>query len=228
MKVVFDQNVPIGMVRVLRGFANERQFRKISGHFDIKAADDYAPKPGDLDYRPNDDTPWLQRFADDGGKVVISGDVNMRHRPHERLALIEHGFIVIFFEAQWSEWKFWRKCALLVLWWPEIATKVKRTKAKKSFFVVPAKWTVDGKLRTIPNKDPKLLKIERRRAVERSKKKKTKVAAKCGDGPLFEYADKATRKRKRKKDAKKKDNKKRPSARKRVDSGKSRQLIKKT
>jgi len=206
LKVAFDQNVPIGMVRVLRGFASEHQFRKISGKFDIKAADDYAPKPGDSDYRPNDDTPWLKRFADDGGKVVISGDVNMRYRPHERLALIEHGFIVIFFERQWSNWKFWRKCAFLVLWWPEIAAKIKRTKARKSFFVIPAKWSGDVKLRTIPNKDPKLLKIERRNAAERRKKKKTKVAAKSGDGPLFEYAAKATRKpkRKRKNDGKKK------------------------
>lgn len=177
------------MVRVLRAFANERQFRKISGNFEIKAAEDYAPKLGDTDYRPNDDTPWLKRFADDGGKVVISGDVKMRHQPHERLALIEHGFIVIFFESQWNEWKFWRKVALLVLWWPVITAKIKRARSKKSFYVVPCKWTEDGKLRLVPNKDPKLLKIERRAAEARKKKIKAKLDVPQGDGPLFDHAN---------------------------------------
>jgi hypothetical protein len=47
LKVVFDQNVPIGLVRVLQNFASEHQFKKISGNFTIKAAADYTPKPGD-------------------------------------------------------------------------------------------------------------------------------------------------------------------------------------
>lgn len=136
MKVVFDQNVPIGLVRVLQNFASEKQFKRISGNFVIKAAADYTPKPGDSDYKAKDDVPWLKRFADDGGKVVVSGDVMMKHRPHERLALIEHGFIVIFFETQWSGWKFWRKCALLVHWWPVIAAKIRKAK-KASFYHVP-------------------------------------------------------------------------------------------
>ena len=139
MKASFDQNVPIGVVKVLQAFANERQFSKISGNFIIKAAQDYTPKPGDDDFRLKDDVPWLKRFADDGGRVVISGDVRMRNKPHERLALVEHKFLVIFFENQWSDWKFWRKCALLIHWWPVIAAKIKRHK-KPSFFHVPCNW----------------------------------------------------------------------------------------
>ena len=136
MKVAFDQNVPIGLVRVLQTFAKERQFRRISGNFEIKAAADYTPKPGDDDYRPNNDVPWLKRFASDGGKVVVSGDANMKNRAHERLALIEGGFVVIFFEPQGSNWKFWRKCALLIHWWPVIAAKIRKVK-KASFYHVP-------------------------------------------------------------------------------------------
>jgi len=190
LKVAFDQNVPIGLVRVLQNFANENQFRKISGNFVIKSAADYTPKPGDDDYRPKNDVPWLKRFADDGGKVVISGDVRMRGRPHERLALIEHGFLVIFFETQWSEWKFWRKCALLIHWWPVITAKIKKS-GKASFYHVPCNWVEDGKLRWVSNKDPKLLKIEQRaRSAKRRKKVAKPVTSKPGDGPLFEYAGK--------------------------------------
>lgn len=194
MKVAFDQNVPIGVVKVLQAFANEKQFSRISGNFTIKSAQDYTPKPGDADYRPKDDTPWLKRFADDGGKVVISGDVQMRSKPHERLALIEHKFLVIFFEKQWSDWKFWRKSALLVHWWPVIASKIRRYK-KPSFFHVPCNWVEDGELRWVSNKDPKELKLEQR--VRAANRKKTKAKAiSSGDGPLFEFAEKK-RKRKR-------------------------------
>jgi hypothetical protein len=191
LKVVFDQNVPIGLVRVLQAFAKEQQFRKISGNFEIKSGADYTPKLGDPDYRPHDDVPWLKRFADDGGKVVISGDTNMKNRAHERLALIEGGFVVIFFESQWSNWKFWRKCALLIHWWPVIAAKIKRAK-KASFYHVPCNWIEDGKLRWVSNKDPKLLKIERRKATARRKKPTKSVPSRPSDGPLFEYEPRNT------------------------------------
>jgi hypothetical protein len=194
LKVVFDQNVPIGVVKVLQAFANEKQFLRISGNFVIKSAQDYTPKPGEDDYRPKDDTPWLKRFADDGGKVVISGDVRMRYKPHERLALIEHQFLVVFFENQWSEWKFWRKSALLVHWWPVIAAKIRRYK-KPSFFHVPCNWVEDGELRWVSNKDPKELKLEQRvRAAKRKKAKAKPVSP--GDGPLFEFAGRKPRRKK--------------------------------
>ena len=186
MKVVFDQNVPIAMVRVLQSFANENQFRRISGNFEIRAAAEYTPKLNDADYLPKNDVPWLKRFADDGGKVVISGDTNMKHRAHERLG----GFIVIFFEPQWSKWKFWRKCALLINWWPVIAAKIRRAR-KASFYHVPCNWVEDGKLRWVSNKDPKLLKIERRASAARKRRAVNKPAPKPGDGPLFEYATRA-------------------------------------
>ena len=42
------------------------------------------------------DVPWIDRFAASGCRAIISGDVNMRHRTHEKLALYHHGFVVIF------------------------------------------------------------------------------------------------------------------------------------
>jgi hypothetical protein len=194
VKVVFDQNVPIGVVKVLQAFANERQFSKISGAFIIKAAQDYTPKPGDDDYRPKDDTPWLKRFADDGGKVVISGDVRMRSKPHERLALIEHKFLVIFFENQWSDWKFWRKCALLIHWWPVIAAKIRRYR-KPSFFHVPCNWVEGAELRWVSHKDPNELRLEQR-AKSAKRRKATAKSISPDDGPLFEFAKKKPRRKK--------------------------------
>lgn len=187
MKIAFDENVPLGMVRVFQTFAHERQLRKLTGNFEIKSAKDYTPRPGDADYVPGSDVPWLKRFADDDGKVVVSGNTQMRSVSHERLALIDCGFIVIFFESQWSNWKFFRKCALLLHWWPEIAKKIKKAK-RGSFWHVPCNWAEDGKLRKVSNKDPHLERIERRKRAKRKRPKKP--SAPLGDGPLFDHARK--------------------------------------
>lgn len=189
MKIAFDENIPIAMVRVFQTFANERQLKKLIGDFEIKSAADYTPKPGDLDYIPKSDVPWLKRFATDGGKVVISGDTDMKYEPHERLALIELKFIVIFFESQWSKWKFFRKCALLLHWWPVVATKIKRASPGTAFWHIPSTWQENGRLRKVSNKDPRLLKIEQQKAAGRRRKKKEHPPDKPSPGPLFEYQD---------------------------------------
>lgn len=189
MKIAFDENVPIAMVRVFETFASERQLRKLSGEFEVKSAKDYTPRPGDHDYVAKSDVPWLKRFAADGGRVVISGNTDMKKQPHERLALIEHKFVVLFFEGQWSGWKFFRKCALLIHWWPQIASTVKR--AKPGFWHVPCNWPEKGKLRKVSTEDPRFLRLERQRKKPRNRKPKAavEVPPPPTPGPLFEYAD---------------------------------------
>jgi hypothetical protein len=189
LKIAFDENVPPAMVKAFQAFANERQLQKITGNFEIKSAADYTPRPGDHDYSPRNDVPWLRRFAADGGKVVISGDTKMKNVPHERLALVELGLVVIFFESQWSEWKFFRKCALLLLWWTAVARTVKR--ATPGFWHIPCNWKEKGNLRRVPSEDPKLLKRERKKPVGKRKKIKPldPIVKSTNDGPLFAYAD---------------------------------------
>lgn len=177
------------MVKVFQTFASERQLRNlIKGAFEIKSAKDYTPQRGDVDYVPKSDVPWLKRFAADGGKVVISGNTKMKLVPHERLALIDGGFVVFFFESQWSGWKFFRKCSLLLHWWPQIAAKARRAKPG-SFFHIPCNWPEDGKLRKVSNEDPKALRIQRqqRKPRKRKAKEKTDAPAQSAIGPLFEY-----------------------------------------
>jgi hypothetical protein len=192
LKIAFDENVPHAMVRVFQTFANEYQLKKLSGNFEVKSARDYTPQRGDPDYAPNNDAPWLKRFAADGGKVVISGDTNMKYVPHERLALIECGFIVIFFESQWSNWKFFRKCALLLHWWPQVATKARRAKPG-SFWHIPCTWSEKGRLRKVSNEDPRKLKIEQQQKKPRKRKPKVEAPAAASHGPLFEYAKPKTK-----------------------------------
>ena len=199
MKIVFDENVPIQMVRVFRAFASEKRLRKLAGDFEIVATEDYTPKPGDADYIKKNDVPWLKRFAEDGGKIVISGNTRMKSVPHERLALVDLGFTVVFFEGQWSQWPFFTKCALLLHWWPAIAKKVKRP--KPGFWHIPCNWKQDGKLRKVSSEDPLKLRMERKHTKKPTKPKAEKPAPeKTSDGPLFDFAARKKRKRKRRND----------------------------
>ena len=53
----------------------------------------------------------------------------MKSVPHERIALVEEGMIVFFFERQWNKWRFFTKCALLLLWWPVVVKQIRAAKA---------------------------------------------------------------------------------------------------
>jgi hypothetical protein len=159
LKVAFDENFPITMVRVFQTLAKENQFRKLG--LIIECAQDYSPKPSDADFQKGNDVPWIKRFASAGGRVIISGNSRMMSVPHERKALLDEGMVVLFFENSWNNWKFFAKSALLLFWWPAIARQLKTAKPK-SFWRIPSIWIEKEKLRKIPTDDPRAARIERR------------------------------------------------------------------
>jgi|SRR3954451_4146876 len=155
------------MVKVFQTFATDKQLLKLSADLIIEKAQKYYPAAHDPDYLRRNDAPWIKRFAEAGGKVVISGNTDMKARPHERKALVETGMVVIFFESSWNQWDFFRKCSLLLHWWPMIVRQLKTAKPS-SFWHVPAVWpkTNSAKLRSVPNTDLKLEKMERQMAAQ--------------------------------------------------------------
>ena len=109
----------------------------------LELAKQYEPALTDGDYIKRSDVPWLDRFAAEGDHAIISGDVKMRTKHHEKLALYENGFVTIFFERKWNDWNFFRKSALMLHWWEEISTKIK-TADRGTFWVVPCTWPARG------------------------------------------------------------------------------------
>jgi hypothetical protein len=169
LKVAFDENVPIALVKVFQTFAKEKQFQYLTKGLVIESAIDYAPEKGK---KAESDAPWIKRFHNAGGRVIISGDRMMLDNAHERLALQEAQMVVIFFERQWSHWQFFRKCALLLHWWPKIVEKIQRTRTRK-FWVIPGNWQEDGKLRPLSGDDSKKLKLEKQLSKKGKPKRKT-------------------------------------------------------
>ncbi|MER8382335.1 hypothetical protein [Mesorhizobium sp. M1403] len=187
MKVAFDENMPAAMVRVFQLFHKERSLKHIVQGVVIESAKDYTPRLGDGDYQPKNDVPWVKRYAASGGTVIVSGDTKMATVPHERLALVQEGMIVIFFAPKWGQWPFCRKAALLLHWWPTILKHSK--KAKPGFFAVPCAWPDDGKgkLRTISTGEAKLVKIQRQRAETATKRQARKMKREAeSQGRLFD------------------------------------------
>lgn len=162
------------MVRVFRLFHNERSLKHLVKGVEIESAKDYTPHPTDADFERKNDVPWIKRYAAAGGKVIVSGDVKMTTVPHERLALVQEGMIVVFFAPKWDNWQFCRKAALLLHWWPAILEHVK--KAKPGFFVVPSSWPEEGgELREIPSGDLKLEKLQKQLAEKETKRRARKT-----------------------------------------------------
>jgi hypothetical protein len=159
------------MVKIFREFASDKQLLKLNASLVIESAQKYYPKPEDSDYLRRNDAPWIRRFGAAGGKVIISGNTRMKVVPHERLALVDEGMVVIFFDGNWNNWDFFKKSSLLIHWWPELVKQLKTAKPK-SFWHIPAVWPTKegGKLRRVSNEDLKLLKIDRQKAARKTVK----------------------------------------------------------
>jgi hypothetical protein len=174
LKVVFDENIPAAMLRVFRLFHAERSLKHIVHGVVLESAKDYTPSPLDADHEPKNDVPWIRRYSAAGGKVIISGDTKMTLVPHERLALVQEGMIVVFFAPKWANWPFNRKAALLLHWWPTILRHVR--KAKPGFYAVPCAWPEEkAKLRAMQMEDPRLVKMRRQIAETASKREARRV-----------------------------------------------------
>lgn len=157
--IAFDQNVPPGMVRAFQALANESKFRRLAPAKIVSAAE-YAPSLDEIRASGKSDVPWIVSYARAGGQVVLSGDVKMRQRPHERLALVQAGMVVFFFDRSWNNQCFWKKCSLLLHWWPNLVG-VAATAPSPSFWQVPATWTARSKIKQVPHHDLKLERVER-------------------------------------------------------------------
>lgn len=131
MKIAFDEHLAPSVVAALKAFEGEDALLRC----EMVSARSYSVPKADSD------VPWLQRFASDGGKVVVSGDVKMRGKLHEQKALSDSGFIVFFMSSRWGQADAYVKCSMLIRWWPVILEKMRRARPGQ-FFEIPYGWNV--------------------------------------------------------------------------------------
>jgi hypothetical protein len=136
LKIALDEHIPPAMAIPVKALLEK------GVEVEIVIASDYADPPA------TSDVPWLVRFAADGGRVVITGDRDMRSRLDEQAALKELGLIVFFFPAAWNNWNMNSKCAFLMQWWPAILVKAQESKPR-DFWEMKLSWTQTGEFRRV-------------------------------------------------------------------------------
>lgn len=129
MKIAFDENIPPLMLKTFQSLASAGE---ILGH-EIVGAKDYRP------VGERGDQNWIERFALDGGLVIISGDVRIRVLPAERAALAQAGLITFFFESRWGQADGWVKSSMLLRWWPQILEQISSSKPGDCW-EIPFQW----------------------------------------------------------------------------------------
>ncbi len=174
MKVAFDENIPMAMVRVFQSFSKEHQILRLIPGLEVAYAKDYAPARTDKDYIKKSDVPWIKRFSQAGGKVIISGNTRMMSVEAERLALVEEGMIVFFPDGSWNGLRFFDKCALLLRWWPQLA-EIAKTASAPSFWRIPATWKSEAGIVQVPHTDQSLERVERQKAEGLAKREARKA-----------------------------------------------------
>lgn len=132
MRIAFDEHVAPRLADAIKALSGEQGMLRV----EIVLAKHYLGEPLK---KQETDVPWLEAFARDGGKVVVSGDVRMRSKPHEQKALKDCGFIVIFFARAWNNLDGFNKAAMLIKWWPVIL-RVIESSAPGQMFEIPCSW----------------------------------------------------------------------------------------
>lgn len=91
-----------------------------------------------------EDTAWINTLGKEGGWVVVSGDIQIRHRPAEAVALRTAKLTTFFLAKGYTSATKWDQVVWLIEKWPKIVELADRT-APGSLFLVPK----NGKIGTI-------------------------------------------------------------------------------
>ncbi|MES1940238.1 hypothetical protein T5B8_08343 [Salinisphaera sp. T5B8] len=119
------------MVRLFKALTSEDS---LLPSFEFVSAAEYTDGS-----KQESDVPWIESFSADGGQVVISGDVAMHARPHERKAYRDAGLIVFFFASKWGNMKLFPRSAMLLRWWPRIEEQIAKSSPKQCW-QIPVTW----------------------------------------------------------------------------------------
>lgn len=108
MKIALDQNLPPKLVGVIIGLFED------GPKHDVCSSKKYEPE------LKTPDLMWIQRFAAEGGQVVISGEKEMRSVPHVIKGIEETGVVAYFVPGAWSQFKMEDKAGYVLIWWNRI------------------------------------------------------------------------------------------------------------
>ena len=110
MKIRADEHVSPEIVRAVRDLALTPPF-ELSHVFD--------EGHGGLG-----DVSWVTKFAETGGKVILTADGDFLNRPHQVMAVWNKELVVIHLPSKWQNARRNEQAAHILLWWDRIEKKL--------------------------------------------------------------------------------------------------------
>ena len=83
------------------------------------------------------DLEWISALSDEGGWAVLTKDLRIRTRPHERAALDQSRIVYFFLAGSWKNYGVEETAARLIRWVPKMAAQTDL--AERGRFELPIK-----------------------------------------------------------------------------------------
>lgn len=131
MKIRADEHVSPEIVRALRDIALTPPF-ELSHVYDVG-------------HGGVGDVSWVTKFAEDGGRVILSADGDFLNRPHQVMAIWDKQLVLIHLPPKWQNAKRHEQAAHILLWWGRIE-KVLSTAAPRQCWRVPYEFLREAEL----------------------------------------------------------------------------------
>lgn len=129
--------------------------------------------PQELAQRGQPDVNWIEEFAARGGRLVVSGDGNMRRVQLERAALEASGLVAVFPRMKWyGSLGKWGQAAFFLAWFPAIMRLANEAEAG-AHFRIPTSLT--GQFESLEQLKS-LAEIEREREEKAAKREAARQA----------------------------------------------------
>jgi hypothetical protein len=111
LKLLLDNNLPPRVAHCLQALFEREHV--------IRALRDWMP--GDVP-----DVEWIKSLDQDGGWAVLTRDLRIRTRPHEREALDRSRIVYFFLAGQWRRIGVEETASRLIRWVPKMAVLVEQ------------------------------------------------------------------------------------------------------
>lgn len=87
------------------------------------------------------DVDWINALAAEKNWTILSGDAFRKGNGIERKVLRQSGLSVFVLQKSWSNYTYWEKTALLLLWWPRMVVQANAVER----FAMEVPWRTAGK-----------------------------------------------------------------------------------
>lgn len=81
------------------------------------------------------DVPWITKFAGEGGKVILSGDTDFINRPHQVMAVLDTGLIVVHMHNKYCNARGRLQAAHMLWWWDKIEATLQAAQPRQCWRV---------------------------------------------------------------------------------------------